>query len=233
MSNNFNREEIQKFDALANEWWDPKGPMQALHQLNPLRLSFIQRHTPLLGKNILDVGCGAGLLTEALAKEGATVSGLDLSPAALLVASEHARSEQLSIDYQECALENFHPAHRFDIITCMELLEHVPNPVELIQQCARLLKPEGLVFFSTLNRNLKAYALAIVAAEYLLNILPKGTHSYAQFIRPSELNTWAEAAHLSLVDLQGISYHPLQQNFALSKTVSVNYMMCFRHNSSL
>jgi len=223
--------EIQKFDALADEWWDPKGPMQALHQLNPLRLSFIKTHATVFGKRVLDVGCGAGILSEALAKEGAIVSAIDLSPAALRVAKEHAISQNLNIDYQEIALETLMPSHSFDVISCMELLEHVPNPAELIQQCARLVRPGGFVFFSTLNRNLKAYALAILAAEYLLNILPKGTHRYDQFIKPSELNQWATNTHLNLVDLQGIRYHPLSQSFKFSSSVDVNYLMCFQRAS--
>ncbi len=226
---NVNPDEIKKFDALAEGWWDPKGPMQALHQLNPLRLAFVKKYTDLLGLKLLDVGCGAGIFSEALAKEGARVTGIDLSPAVLKAAREHAEAHNLPIDYQEVAIENFAPTEAFDVVTCMELLEHVPNPAELISHCARLVKPGGLLFFSSLNRNLKSYALAILGAEYILGMLPRGTHNYAQFIKPSELRQWASAADLSLVDLQGIRYHPFQQNFSLSTDVAVNYMMCFRH----
>ena len=184
-----------------------------------------------MGHNLLDVGCGAGIFSEALARSGARVSGIDLSPAVIKAAKQHAAHENLSIDYHEIAIENFHPVEQFDLITCMELLEHVPNPCELIKECARLLRPGGLIFFSSLNRNLKSYALAILGAEYILGLLPRGTHSYAQFIKPSELRQWAQAAHLKLVDLQGIRYHPLRKMFSLSQDVNVNYMMCFKHEN--
>ena len=228
---NINPDEVKKFDELAQRWWEAEGPMQALHQLNPLRSAFIEKHCPLLGSSVLDIGCGGGILSEALARSGALVTAIDLSPHALAVAKEHAEQQALHIDYQLIASADFKPPHAFDVVTCMELLEHVPNPAELIQDCTRLVKPGGLVFFSTLNRSLKSYALAILGAEYILNLLPRGTHTYAQFIRPSELRQWAAQTHLSLVDLQGIRYHPLSQSFSLSADVAVNYMMCFHHEN--
>ncbi len=228
---NLSVDEIHKFDALAQEWWNPEGPMRALHQLNPLRVEFMQRHMSFEGKKILDVGCGAGILSECLAELGAKVTAIDMSANVLRVAREHADQKNLTIDYRQILVEEFESEEKFDGISCMELLEHVPSPQRVIEACAGLLKPGGLVFFSTLNRTFKSYALAIIAAEYVLNILPKGTHSYAQFIRPSELNHWAEASGLELLELQGVSYQALSRCFNLSPSVEVNYMMCFRLHS--
>lgn len=230
INNNADEAEIQKFDRLAKEWWDPSGPMRPLHQLNPTRLQFILHHINPHHKKMLDVGCGAGILTESLAKEGAEIIGLDLSSQVLAVAREHAAKNHLSIEYVQEAIEDFSEknADQFDAISCMELLEHVPEPLSVVKACSHLLKPEGLVFFSTINRSPKAFLTAILGAEYILNILPKGTHQYQKFIRPSELSDCARAANLSLLDLQGLEYHPLSGKFNLGKNVSVNYLACFQ-----
>lgn len=227
---NADEAEIQKFDRLAKEWWDPKGPMKPLHQLNPTRLQFILNQGSLSHKKMLDVGCGAGILTESLAKNGAQVIGLDLSAQVLACAREHAAQHNLKIDYVEEPVEIYAESHQqeYDALSCMELLEHVPDPLALIKSCADLVKRDGLIFFSTINRTPKAFLLTILGAEYLLNWLPKGTHHYDKFIRPSELTAWASEAGLSLVELQGLEYHPLSGKFSLGKSVSVNYLACYR-----
>lgn len=227
---NVDEAEIQKFDNMAKEWWNPNGPMKPLHQLNPTRLQFILNHLTLQDKKIVDVGCGAGILTESLAKNGAEAVGLDLSTEVLACAREHAKLRHLNIDYREEPVEHYAKLHpqKFDAVSCMELLEHVPDPLQVIQACADLVKPQGLVFFSTINRTVKAFLLAIVGAEYVLNMLPKGTHHYDKFIRPSELTAWASEAGLSLVELQGLEYHPLSGKFNLGKNVSANYLACYK-----
>ncbi len=227
---NADKAALEKFGSIAADWWDPKGPMKALHQINPLRLSYLERHISLSGQKILDLGCGAGLLSESLAQKSAEVTAIDLSSEVLEIAKAHAIESQLEINYQLIAAESLaesHP-HSFDVISCMELLEHVPDPSAIIQSCKTLLKPNGLVFFSTLNRTLKSYAFSIILAEYVLNYLPKGTHQYSQFIRPSELTHWAEDAGLELIDIQGIGYDPLHSEFKFSPKVDVNYCLCFR-----
>lgn len=231
-TNNLDKQEIKKFDQLADQWWDPYGPMKPLHQLNPLRLKFVTTHSKP-NQSILDVGCGAGLLCESLAQAGQQLTGIDMSPQVIAVAKQHAKQSNLSIEYQQIEVEQLHQqsSQRFDVVTCMELLEHVPDPSQLIQACQRMLKPGGLIFFSTIHRNFKAYLHTIIAAEYLLQMLPKGTHHYANFIRPAELNHWAMQANLTLVDLQGMSYRPWSQSFYLSTDVSVNYLACFRDKS--
>ena len=251
-THNQSNDEIAKFDALAKTWWDPNGPMKPLHQLNPIRLRYIldriqsswtpdqvrddnnaasrpdQTVIPQrdrgISPTILDVGCGAGLLSEALAKTGAQVTGLDLSDEALSTAKAHAKIEGLTIDYQPCAIEDV-KGNTFDVITCMEMLEHVPNPQGIIQECKRLLKPGGLLFLSTMNRNAKAYLLGIIGAEYIARMLPIGTHDYDKFIKPSELLRWCRDAGFSQSHLQGVRYQPLNQTFTLSDDVSVNYMV--------
>lgn len=223
---NVDLNEIKKFDAFSAEWWDPNGSMKPLHQLNPLRLQYIKDHTNIAEKNILDVGCGGGLLSEAMARESAIVTGIDLSEAVIQVAKQHAEKKRILVDYQCINVETIVKIQKeqFDIVTCMEMLEHVPDPVAILKACADCLKPGGKLFVSTLNRNLKSYFSAIIAAEYILGMLPKGTHEYSKFIRPSELTAWAKQVGLKLGNLQGIRFHPLSNDFHLSKDVSVNYM---------
>lgn len=227
---NIDKEELAKFSDLAQDWWNPAGKMKPLHLINPVRLKYIEQQITLKGKHVLDVGCGGGLLSEALAKHGAIVTGVDMSESLIDVAKNHAEQQQLNINYQCQDIEILtKDAQRFDIITCMELLEHVPDPQRMIKNCAALIKPGGKLFFSTINRNFKAYLYTIVGAEYVFNLLPKGTHDYAQFIRPSELTQWAESGGLRLLDITGIHYHPLKNEFDLSRDVSVNYLACFTH----
>ncbi|OYK79604.1 bifunctional 3-demethylubiquinone 3-O-methyltransferase/2-octaprenyl-6-hydroxy phenol methylase [Coxiella burnetii] len=227
---NIDKEELAKFSDLAQDWWNPAGKMKPLHLINPVRLKYIEQQITLKGKHVLDVGCGGGLLSEALAKHGAIVTGVDMSESLIDVAKNHAEQQQLNINYQCQDIEILtKDAQRFDIITCMELLEHVPDPQRMIKNCAALIKPGGKLFFSTINRNFKAYLYTIVGAEYVFNLLPKGTHDYAQFIHPSELTQWAESGGLRLLDITGIHYHPLKNEFDLSRDVSVNYLACFTH----
>lgn len=228
MSRNVDLVEINKFDALAAEWWDRQGKMRLLHQINPLRLAFINKQAPILGRRILDVGCGGGILTEALAQQGAIVTGIDLSAELIKAAQQHALQMDLTIDYQVSSAEAITTKKiQYDIVTCMELLEHVPDPAQLIQDCAKLLKPQGFLFFSTINRNVKSFFYTILGAEYICNWLPKGTHSYEKFIRPSELVAWSNAAKLDLRNMQGLQYHLLSQQFTLSDDVSCNYLISF------
>ena len=228
-STNFDKSEIQQFDALASSWWDTEGPCKPLHELNPLRVQFIQEQSPVYGKNILDVGCGGGILTEALSQLGAKLKGIDLAPHSIEVAIQHASINALSIEYDCIAIEDFAKKETalFDIITCMELLEHVPDPESIIASIATLLKPGGHAFFSTIHRTPKAFLHAIVGAEYLLKLLPKGTHQYQKFIRPSELKRTLERHGLRAQRMQGITYHPLQRRYTLTADCQVNYMMHF------
>jgi len=227
--NNIDYDEIAKFDAIAKEWWDPQGKMKPLHQLNPLRLHYVETHAALNNKKVLDVGCGGGILSESMSKKGAHVTGIDLSEAVLNAAEIHAQQQSLNIDYQHISVEDLakQRPESYDLVTCMELLEHVPDPSSIIQACSNLVKPSGALFFSTINRNLKAYLLAIVGAEYILNMLPKGTHEYDKLIRPSELSRWASKASLELNDVTGIRYHPFNNQFELCQDVSVNYLAYF------
>lgn len=224
---NFDKDELDKFSALAATWWDPDGHSKPLHDINPVRLNFICTQTTIQGKNILDIGCGGGILTESLAKQGATLTGIDLSLEVLEVARQHAKTENLNINY-ECisaeALANKDINH-FDAITCMELLEHVPDPAALIKACANLVKPGGDIFFSTINRTPKAYLYTIIGAEYILGLLPKGTHDYAKFIRPSELESWSRSANLTFKAIKGMNYNLLSQTYKLTNDVSANYLV--------
>jgi 2-polyprenyl-6-hydroxyphenyl methylase/3-demethylubiquinone-9 3-methyltransferase len=219
--------EISKFEALAARWWDPHSEFKPLHEINPLRLDYIDRRAGLQGKQVLDVGCGGGILSESMALRGAQVTGIDMGEAPLAVARLHQHESNVQVDYVQSTAEAFADRHpgQFDVVTCLEMLEHVPDPGSVIQACAQLVKPGGHVFFSTINRNPKAFLFAIVGAEYLLRLLPKGTHEYNKFIKPSELETWIRTAGLSLSELTGMSYNPLTQRYSLGYDVDVNYLV--------
>ncbi|QDJ12558.1 bifunctional 3-demethylubiquinol 3-O-methyltransferase/2-polyprenyl-6-hydroxyphenol methylase [Mergibacter septicus] len=234
---NLDQSELDKFEKMASSWWDPNGDFKPIHQLNPLRLEYIhQQSQGLCQKKVLDVGCGGGILAESMARLGAKVTGIDMSNAPLEVARQHAIQNGIKIDYQQTTIEDFlqqalsQPEFElFDVITCMEMLEHVPDPLSIIQSCARLLKPNGVLFFSTINRTLKAKALVIFGAEYLLKLLPKGTHDYQKFITPAELLNWCDQANLTCNELKGYHYNPLTGNFWLNNDVSANYLGTFKH----
>ena len=219
--------EIRKFEELASRWWDRQGEFKPLHDINPLRLNFINTGSPLSGKRVLDVGCGGGILCESMAQCGAEVTGTDMGKAPLSVARLHALESDLEIDYRQITAEDLaasSPAS-FDVVTCMELLEHVPDPASVIDACQQLVKPGGSVYFSTINRNPKSFLFAIIGAEYLLKMLPAGTHDYGKFIRPSELDSWCRHAGLDVVGIQGISYNPVTGMYRSSDNVDVNYMV--------
>lgn len=226
-SENVDDAEIKKFSELASRWWDEESDFKPLHQINPLRLDFIDQRTPLEGKMVLDIGCGGGILSESMALRGATVTGIDMGEAPLNVARLHALESKVEVDYQKITAERL--AHQYpnkwDIVTCMELLEHVPDPSSIVQACSELVKPGGAVYFSTINRNPKSFLFAIVGAEYLLNLVPKGTHDYQKLIRPSELNQWSEAANLTTEELIGLHYNPILQSYKLAAGLDVNYIM--------
>lgn len=223
---NLDQTEIDKFSEVASRWWDTSSEFKPLHDINPLRLGYIQSHAELSGKRVLDVGCGGGILTESLARAGAKVTGIDLSQAALSVGALHAAEAEIEVDYQCISTEEFAIAHAgvFDVVTCMEMLEHVPQPESIVTACSALLKPGGQAFFSTLNRNPKSYAFAIVGAEYLLNLLPRGTHEWKRFIKPSELAQWCRNADLQINDLTGMSYNPLSKVYSTGPDIKVNYL---------
>jgi 2-polyprenyl-6-hydroxyphenyl methylase/3-demethylubiquinone-9 3-methyltransferase len=228
-SRNVDPAELAKFTALAQSWWDPKGPSKPLHDLNPLRLKYVERAAALLDKPVLDVGCGGGILSEAMARAGARVLGIDLSQAVLDVAELHALESKVSLEYRLIPVEELaqERAASFDLVTCMEMLEHVPDPASSIRALAALVKPGGDVIVSTINRNPLAFAVAIVGAEYIARALPRGTHEYLKFIRPSELARWGREAELELRDLTGIAYNPLTRSFRLSPNTDVNYLAHF------
>ena len=225
--------EVRKFDALAHEFWDPRGAFRPLHALNPQRVAYVAQRCALSQRRALDIGCGGGLLSEALARHGAHVSGIDLAPAMIEVARLHAHESQLQIDYQQCSAEQLaaQGGAPFDVIACMELIEHVPSPAALLAATARLLRPGGDLFVSTINRNLRSFLLAIIGAEYLLHLIPRGTHEYARLLRPAELARLARAAHMTLCDVSGIDYNPFRHSARLTADPSVNYLAHFRRET--
>jgi len=227
---NVDHSEIDKFSALAHRWWDPTSEFKPLHAINPLRLGWIQSITNLQGKRVLDVGCGGGILAESLSKAGATVTGIDLSSKALKVAELHQLESGTSVRYLTISAEDLakEESQSYDVVTCMEMLEHVPDPSSVVQACAKLCKPGGHIFFSTLNRNPKSYLFAIIGAEYILQLLPKGTHQYEKFIKPSELAQFTRAAGLKVIELKGMTYNPITQIYRLGSDTDVNYMMATR-----
>lgn len=227
MSVNADPAELQRFSDIAHRWWDPLGTMRPLHELNPLRLDWIDRRAGLSGKMVLDVGCGGGVLSESMARRGAQVLGIDLATKLLRVAELHALETGTAVQYRHASAEQLaaeQPAS-YDVVTCMEMLEHVPEPASVVAACADLVRPGGHVFFSTINRNPKAFALAIVGAEYVLGLLPRGTHEYAKFIKPSELAGFCRAAGLCTAEMVGMTYNPLTRHFALGADADVNYLM--------
>jgi 2-polyprenyl-6-hydroxyphenyl methylase/3-demethylubiquinone-9 3-methyltransferase len=234
MNGNIDLDEVEKFASLAARWWDKDSEFKPLHDINPLRLNYIkeQYDGSIKGKRILDVGCGGGILCESLALEGAEVVGIDLAEAGLEVAKLHLLESGLDVNYQKITAEEFAEsnAETFDIVTCMEMLEHVPEPSSIIKSCSKLVKPQGRVFFSTINRNPKSYFFAIVGAEYVLNLLPKGTHNYEKFIRPSEIDKWARRNNLSIASMIGMTYNPITKRYRLEKDVSVNYLTHYLKN---
>ncbi len=229
-SSNFDQAELDKFAALANRWWDADGPQKPLHALNPVRLQYVADRVPLRGARVLDIGCGGGLLSEALAQAGADVTAIDLAPELVKVARLHALESGAKVDYRVQAAEDLAAEQpgSFDVVTCMEMLEHVPDPASVVAACAELVKPGGWVFFSTINRSAKAFGLAIVAAEYLLKMIPKGTHEYAKLIQPSELAMFARQAGLDLQASKGLQHNPITGRYWLSADTSVNYMLATR-----
>jgi 2-polyprenyl-6-hydroxyphenyl methylase/3-demethylubiquinone-9 3-methyltransferase len=219
--------ELQKFSDLAHRWWDPAGEFRPLHEINPLRLEWIEGLAPLGGKDVLDVGCGGGILAEAMAQRGARVTGIDLAEKPLRVAQLHLLESGAEVRYERASAEEFAAAHPegFDVVTCMEMLEHVPDPASAVAACARLLRPGGRAFFSTINRNPKSYLFAVIGAEYVLKLLPRGTHDYTRFIRPSELSGWCRDAGLRALELTGMTYNPLTRRYRLGRDSDVNYLL--------
>jgi 2-polyprenyl-6-hydroxyphenyl methylase/3-demethylubiquinone-9 3-methyltransferase len=226
MNQNFDQQELSKFAALAAHWWDAEGELKTLHQINPLRLCYITGIVNLSGKSVMDVGCGGGILAESMAALGANVTGIDLNKSVIDVAKLHQLESGSKIEYLHVATESIakERAGQYDVVTCLEMLEHVPDPFAIIESCSRLLKPGGHVFFSTLNRNPKSWLFAILGAEYLLKMLPKNTHDFAKFIRPSEMSNWARQVGLTPRGVKGISYHPFSKTFHLTDDISVNYL---------
>lgn len=226
-THNVDHAEISKFDQLASRWWDPNSEFRPLHEINPLRVEWINDQAPIAGKMIIDVGCGGGILAESMAARGANVTGIDMAPTPLQIAKLHLLESGQQVEYLQITAEDMAETHagQFDIVTCMEMLEHVPDPASVVNACARLVKPGGMVFMSTINRNPKSFAMAIVGAEYILNLLPKGTHEYGKFIRPSELTAWSRAAGLATVDMTGMHYNPITRSYTLGPGVDVNYLL--------
>ena len=237
---NVNDAEIAKFEQIASQWWDLTGDFKPLHQVNPLRVQFISQHiseqqSELFSKKVIDVGCGGGILSESLAKLGANVTGIDMGTEPLNVAKLHALESGLTINYEKITAEDkaLQAFESFDMVTCMEMLEHVPDPSLIIEACSKLVKPNGRVFFSTINRNPKSYFFAIVGAEYVLNLLPKGTHNYEKFIRPSEIDEWARLYDLSISSMIGMTYNPITKKYKLDDDVSVNYIIHYEKKSGI
>lgn len=233
---NIDPQELAKFEKMAKTWWDPQGDFKPIHLLNPLRSAYInEKSQGLFGKRVLDVGCGGGILSEAMAKLGATVTGIDMTDKPLEVARLHAEQSGLNIDYQQTTIEDFLQkqtacnAEKFDVITCMEMLEHVPEPLSIIQSCQALLKPNGTLFFSTINRTFKAYMLVVIGAEYVLKMLPKGTHEFEKFIKPAELLNWSDQVGLRCSEMVGYHFNPLTEKFWLNQDVNCNYIAVMQH----
>ena len=228
---NINSDEVRKFNDLAKEWWNPHGSFAPLHKLNPLRFEYIRANSNLQGKNAIDVGCGGGILTESLASVASNVQGIDLAEKGLAVANIHKNELGIkNIEYTQSTIEDFSLAQdeKFEVLTCMEMLEHVPSPADTVKACSNVVVGGGDLFFATINRNIKSYIMAIVGAEYILNLLPKGTHEFDCFIKPSELEKWARLANLELIGLVGVKYNPITSEFSISDDVDVNYMMHFK-----
>ena len=229
--NNTDELEILKFNNLAHKWWDSTSEFKPLHDINPLRVDFIKSKVDLKGKRVLDIGCGGGILAEALAREGAEVTGIDQGEKVIKIAKLHSLESQLNINYEQINIENFikKNKHKFDVITCLEMLEHVPDPASVIKACSQILKPNGKLFLSTINRNPKSFLFAIIGAEYILKLLPKGTHTYEKFITPSELRDYCNQSNLKFNDLIGMTYNPIFKTYRLEKDTSVNYLVeaCF------
>ncbi|HXI37490.1 MAG TPA: bifunctional 2-polyprenyl-6-hydroxyphenol methylase/3-demethylubiquinol 3-O-methyltransferase UbiG [Burkholderiales bacterium] len=225
--------ELEKFSRLAHRWWDPQGEFRPLHEINPLRLEWIDGAAGLAGKKVLDVGCGGGILAEAMARRGAEVTGIDLGEKGLRVAELHLAESKLPVKYEMVSAEDHAARHagEFDVVTCMELLEHVPEPAGMVAACARLARPGGFVFFSTINRNPKSYLFAVIGAEYVLKLLPKGTHDYLRFIKPSELSRWSRTSGLAPEELIGMTYNPFTQRYSLGRDCDVNYLLRCRRDA--
>ncbi|MEK9714503.1 MAG: bifunctional 2-polyprenyl-6-hydroxyphenol methylase/3-demethylubiquinol 3-O-methyltransferase UbiG [Methylophilaceae bacterium] len=230
---NVDLNEVEKFNKIAHKWWDPSSEFKPLHDINPLRVNYINDLFPLNEKNILDVGCGGGILAESMARLGGNVTGIDQSEIAIKIAKLHAKENNLSIDYKLLNIEHFlkKDSNKFDVITCLEMIEHVPDPASIITSCAKKLKKNGRLYVSTINRNLKAFLFAIVGAEYILNLLPKGTHHYDKFIKPSEVKFWANSLNMNISNITGMTYNPFLKKYSLGSDVSVNYILELRFNN--
>ena len=230
---NVDLNEVEKFNKIAHKWWDPSSEFKPLHDINPLRVNYINDLFPLNEKNILDVGCGGGILAESMARLGGNVTGIDQSDIAIKIAKLHAKENNLSINYKLLNIEDFlkKDSNKFDVITCLEMIEHVPDPASIITSCAKKLKKNGRLYVSTINRNLKAFLFAIVGAEYILNLLPKGTHHYDKFIKPSEVKSWANSLNMNISNITGMTYNPFLKKYSLGSDVSVNYILELRFNN--
>lgn len=230
---NIDQAEIAKFEALAHHWWDKESEFKPLHEINPLRLGWIERHSPVAGKKVLDVGCGGGILSEAMAQRGAQVTGIDMGEAPLAVARLHQMESGVPVDYRQITAEELAEQEpgQYDLVTCLEMLEHVPRPASVVAACATLVKPGGQLYFSTINRSPKAYLFAILGAEYVLKLLPRGTHDYKKLIRPAELAAWCRDANLELQDMIGLTYNPITRHYRLEPDVEVNYMVQAQRSS--